>query len=51
VHELERGRLYSVILTTGGGLYRYALGDVVTVVGRVGANAADRVRAPQRRGQ
>ena len=37
VHELERGRLYSVILTTGGGLYRYALGDVVTVVGRVGA--------------
>jgi hypothetical protein len=36
VHELEPGALYSVILTTGGGLYRYALGDVVTVVGRVG---------------
>ena len=37
VHELERGRLYSPIVTTGGGLYRYALGDVVAVVGRVGA--------------
>jgi hypothetical protein len=36
-HELEHGRQYSVILTTGGGLYRYALGDVVSVVGRVGA--------------
>jgi hypothetical protein len=37
VHELEQGRLYSLIVTTGGGLYRYALGDVVAVVGRVGA--------------
>src|SRR6185295_15695109 len=33
-HELERGQAYSVVLTTGGGLYRYHLGDLVTVVGR-----------------
>lgn len=33
-HELEEGRPYSVLITTGGGLYRYALGDVVQVVGR-----------------
>lgn len=36
-HELEVGRRYSVILTTSGGLYRYALGDIVRVVGRRGA--------------
>lgn len=34
-HELEDGRLYTVLLTTGGGLYRYALGDRVQVVGRI----------------
>ena len=33
-HELESGQAYSVILTTGGGLYRYQLGDVVMVLGR-----------------
>jgi hypothetical protein len=33
-HELEPGQAYAVVLTTGGGLYRYQLGDVVTVVGR-----------------
>jgi hypothetical protein len=33
-HELEPGQAYSVVLTTGGGLYRYHLGDLVTVVGR-----------------
>src|SRR6185436_18648441 len=33
-HELEVGQAYSVVLTTGGGLYRYQLGDLVTVVGR-----------------
>jgi hypothetical protein len=32
-HELERGHRYSVVVTTGGGLYRYRLGDVVEVVG------------------
>lgn len=37
VHELESGRLYSVILTTGGGLYRYALDDIVAVLGHTGA--------------
>jgi len=37
VHELDAGATYSVVFTTGGGLYRYALGDAVRVVGRVGA--------------
>ena len=36
LHEVEEGR-YSVLLTTGGGLTRYRLGDVVEVVGRVEA--------------
>jgi hypothetical protein len=31
-HQLEKGEIYSVIVTTGGGLYRYHLGDVVQVV-------------------
>jgi hypothetical protein len=35
--EIEAERVYSVIITTGGGLYRYALGDRVRVVGRVKA--------------
>ena len=33
-HELESGQTYSVVLTTGGGLYRYDLGDLVMVLGR-----------------
>lgn len=33
VHELELGREYSVLLTTGGGLWRYKLGDRVRIVG------------------
>lgn len=32
--ELEEGRFYSVVITTGGGLYRYRLRDRVEVVGR-----------------
>jgi hypothetical protein len=32
-HELEPGGRYGVVLTTGGGLYRYRLHDVVEVVG------------------
>jgi len=32
-HEIELGKTYAVIITTGGGLYRYRLGDLVTVVG------------------
>ncbi len=31
--ELEDGRMYAVVLTTGGGLYRYRLHDVVRVTG------------------
>ncbi len=34
-HQLERGQQYEVILTTGGGLYRYRLGDLVEVVGSI----------------
>jgi hypothetical protein len=34
-HQLERGVEYSVVLTTGGGLYRYHLADRVTVDGFV----------------
>ena len=30
-HELERGQEYTPLLTTGGGLYRYRLGDRVLV--------------------
>jgi hypothetical protein len=32
-HELNLGERYRVIVTTGGGLYRYDLGDEVEVVG------------------
>lgn len=35
VHELEQGREYGVVLTTGGGLWRYRLGDQVRVEGGV----------------
>ena len=31
--ELRAGRRYAVLLTTGGGLYRYRLGDTVRVTG------------------
>jgi GH3 auxin-responsive promoter len=33
LHELEENHEYSVLLTTGGGLYRYRLGDRVRVAG------------------
>jgi GH3 auxin-responsive promoter len=32
-YDLERGQQYSVVLTTGGGLYRYALHDLIEVTG------------------
>lgn len=32
-HELETGKRYSVIVTTGGGLYRYRLNDIIEVAG------------------
>ncbi len=34
-HELEQGCRYSVVMTTGGGFYRYRLMDLVEVTGRV----------------
>lgn len=36
-HELERGRRYEVVVTNGGGLWRYRLGDVVECTGQVHA--------------
>jgi hypothetical protein len=36
VHQLEVGQRYRVVLTTGGGLYRYRLNDIVSVQGRAG---------------
>lgn len=35
-HELEQGREYSIVITTGGGLWRYALGDRVRVTEFIG---------------
>jgi hypothetical protein len=32
-HELECGHKYQIIVTTGGGLYRYNLQDIIEVVG------------------
>ncbi len=37
LHELEANQEYSVLLTTGGGFYRYRLGDRVRVVGFAGS--------------
>jgi len=34
LHELQEGRDYYVIATTGAGLYRYFMNDIVRVVGR-----------------
>ncbi len=36
-HELEQGQSYSVVITTGGGLYRYQLHDLIEITGFVGA--------------
>ncbi len=35
-HQVEVGQNYSMIITTGGGLYRYRLGDMVAVTGHIG---------------
>lgn len=35
-HELTKGQRYSVVITTGGGLYRYRLHDVIEVTGHLG---------------
>ena len=42
-HQLEQGKQYEVVLTTGGGLYRYRMHDLVEVVGYMNQG--------QRRGQ
>lgn len=36
-HELERGEEYEVVLSNGGGLWRYRLGDVVACTGHLKA--------------
>jgi hypothetical protein len=35
-HQLARGQTYRVIVTTGSGLYRYSMGDLVQVTGFLG---------------
>ena len=35
-HQLEKGGVYEVVVTTGGGFYRYRLHDAVEVVGFAG---------------
>lgn len=35
-HQLKQGETYSVIVTTGGGFYRYRLKDLVKVTGSIG---------------
>jgi GH3 auxin-responsive promoter len=35
-HQVEKGKSYSVVVTTGGGFYRYQLHDVVEVIGHWG---------------
>jgi GH3 auxin-responsive promoter len=32
-HQIQKGKTYSVVITTGGGFYRYQLHDVIEVVG------------------
>ena len=34
-HQLEKGQRYTAVLTTGGGLYRYQLHDLIEVTGRI----------------
>lgn len=36
-HELERGQCYEVVVSNGGGLWRYRLGDMVECTGRLAA--------------
>lgn len=46
-HEVEIGRQYAVVVTTGGGLYRYRTQDVVHITGRLGATPTMRFVAKQ----
>jgi hypothetical protein len=41
-HELESGKNYQIVVTTSGGLYRYAINDVIRVSEM--ANGAPRIR-------
>ena len=34
-HQVEQGRSYEIVVTNGGGLWRYRLGDVVECIGHV----------------
>ena len=36
-HRLERGKTYEVVVTSGGGLWRYRLGDLVECTGHLAA--------------
>lgn len=36
-HEVERGQSYEVVVSNGGGLWRYRLGDIVECTGRLHA--------------
>jgi len=47
-HEVEEGKVYSVIVTTSGGLYRYRLGDLVKVTGFIGRAPTLRFVAKER---
>jgi GH3 auxin-responsive promoter len=44
-HQLCKGGIYSVVVTTGGGLYRYRLHDLVEVTGFAGRTPALRFLA------
>jgi hypothetical protein len=35
-HQIQKGKTYSVVITTGGGFYRYQLHDIVEVIGHWG---------------
>lgn len=50
VHEVERGGEYRVLLTTGGGLYRYDLRDRVEVTGFLGRTPSLRFLGREDRG-
>jgi hypothetical protein len=34
-HELDKGQTYAMVVTTGGGFYRYQLHDLVKIVGHI----------------
>jgi hypothetical protein len=54
-HQLERGQRYEVVVTNGGGLWRYRLGDVVECTGHLEATPclqfAGRARVSDLRGE